>query len=48
MWPDFDVVDLDAALDEFNRRERRFGNVSATSLPSAASTASNQLIYSNP
>lgn len=48
MWPDFDVVDFDAALDEFNRRERRFGNVSATSLPSAASTAPNQLIYSNP
>ena len=27
MWPDFDVSDLDAALDEFRRRERRFGRV---------------------
>lgn len=27
MWPDFDVSDLDAALDEFRRRERRFGSV---------------------
>ena len=25
MWPDFDATDLDAALAEFNRRERRFG-----------------------
>ena len=32
MWPDFDVCDLDAALDEFHRRERRFGRV-----PEAAS-----------
>ena len=27
MWPDFDGDDLDAALDEFKRRERRFGGV---------------------
>lgn len=27
MWPDFDATDLDAALGEFNRRERRFGGV---------------------
>ena len=27
MWPDFDVADLDAALEEFSRRERRFGGV---------------------
>jgi len=27
MWPDFDDSDLDAALDEFRRRERRFGRV---------------------
>jgi undecaprenyl diphosphate synthase len=27
MWPDFDATDLDAALAEFNRRERRFGGV---------------------
>src|ERR1700722_1029214 len=27
MWPDFDASDLDAAVGEFNRRERRFGGV---------------------
>jgi undecaprenyl diphosphate synthase len=27
MWPDFDEADLEAALNEFNRRERRFGGV---------------------
>ncbi|HEX6770813.1 MAG TPA: di-trans,poly-cis-decaprenylcistransferase [Acidobacteriaceae bacterium] len=27
MWPDFDGVDLKTALDEFYRRERRFGGV---------------------
>jgi undecaprenyl diphosphate synthase len=38
MWPDFDATDLDAALAEFNRRERRFGGVpvaTAHSLESA-------------
>jgi undecaprenyl diphosphate synthase len=25
MWPDFQVADFDAALEEFRRRERRFG-----------------------
>jgi undecaprenyl diphosphate synthase len=29
MWPDFDAADLDAALEEFKRRERRFGGVPA-------------------
>jgi undecaprenyl diphosphate synthase len=29
MWPDFDAADLDAALEEFNGRERRFGGVPA-------------------
>jgi undecaprenyl diphosphate synthase len=29
MWPDFDAADLDAALDEFHNRERRFGAVPA-------------------
>ena len=28
MWPDFDAADLDAALEEFRRRERRFGGLS--------------------
>lgn len=27
MWPEFDAADLDAALAEFRRRERRFGGV---------------------
>jgi undecaprenyl diphosphate synthase len=35
MWPDFDATDLDAALAEFKRRQRRFGGVAA-----AATTAS--------
>jgi undecaprenyl diphosphate synthase len=25
MWPDFDETDLELALEEFHRRERRFG-----------------------
>ena len=29
LWPDFDRADLDAAVAEFNRRERRFGGVTA-------------------
>jgi undecaprenyl diphosphate synthase len=27
LWPDFSEADLDAALDDFRRRERRFGGV---------------------
>ena len=37
MWPDFDATDLDAALVEFNRRQRRFGAVPAATLATAAS-----------
>ena len=33
MWPDFDTIDLEAALGEFRRRERRFGAVSALAPP---------------
>jgi undecaprenyl diphosphate synthase len=29
MWPEFDEADLDAALEEFYRRERRFGGLPA-------------------
>jgi undecaprenyl diphosphate synthase len=36
MWPDFDAVDLDAALQEFRGRERRFGGVPANSARSNA------------
>jgi undecaprenyl diphosphate synthase len=32
MWPDFDESDLDAALEEFKRRERRFGGVPAVEI----------------
>jgi len=35
MWPDFDETDLQAALKEFNRRERRFGNVAPMVAPGA-------------
>ncbi len=27
LWPDFQAADLEAALDEFHRRERRFGRI---------------------
>jgi undecaprenyl diphosphate synthase len=30
MWPDFNEADLEAALDEFSSRERRFGGASTT------------------
>jgi len=30
LWPDFDAADLEAALAEFHRRERRFGGVVET------------------
>src|SRR5277367_4766220 len=30
MWPDFEANDLDAALEEFRGRERRFGGVPAS------------------
>jgi undecaprenyl diphosphate synthase len=33
MWPDFDEKDLEAALTEFSRRERRFGTVPANVIP---------------
>lgn len=32
MWPEFDAADLDAALDAFYRRERRFGGVAVAGL----------------
>lgn len=37
MWPDFDAADLDAAVGEFSRRERRFGGVPAAANKDAAS-----------
>lgn len=27
LWPDFDISDLEAAIADFNRRDRRFGNL---------------------
>jgi undecaprenyl diphosphate synthase len=27
MWPDFDLPDLEAALEQFRSRERRFGSL---------------------
>ncbi|HEV2322426.1 MAG TPA: di-trans,poly-cis-decaprenylcistransferase [Terracidiphilus sp.] len=35
MWPEFDEADLEAALEEFYRRERRFGGVPAASVCAA-------------
>lgn len=34
LWPDFDATQLDAALDDFARRERRFGDVKPPASPS--------------
>jgi undecaprenyl diphosphate synthase len=36
MWPDFNEADLDAALEEFRHRERRFGGVPAPVVSIAA------------
>jgi len=33
MWPDFDAADLRRAVEEFRRRERRFGAVPAGWVP---------------
>jgi undecaprenyl diphosphate synthase len=30
MWPDFEASDLDAALEEFRGRQRRFGGIPDT------------------
>jgi undecaprenyl diphosphate synthase len=40
MWPDFDERDLESALDEFGRRERRFGGVPSTILHSGSESLS--------
>lgn len=40
MWPDFDERDLDAALEEFSRRERRFGAVPTTMFHSRSESMS--------
>jgi len=37
LWPDFRRADLAAAIDEFRRRERKFGGLQPRSLPAAAS-----------
>ena len=34
MWPDFDANDLDAAVNDFSHRDRRFGGVPATTADS--------------
>ncbi len=38
MWPDFNATDLDGALGEFRRRQRRFGGVPAVTSRIAASS----------
>ncbi len=37
MWPDFDEADLDTALADFHRRQRRFGALPAAVLPMTGS-----------
>jgi undecaprenyl diphosphate synthase len=39
MWPEFGAADLEEAVHEFRRRERRFGAVAAASAPSSATAA---------
>lgn len=39
MWPDFDETDLEAAVVEFRRRDRRFGGVPAANAETAAMAA---------
>ena len=39
MWPEFSAEDLDAALREFNRRERRFGPLTRAAAAGAAGGA---------
>ena len=36
LWPDFTKADLQAAIAEYNRRERRFGLTSEQLKPAAA------------
>jgi undecaprenyl diphosphate synthase len=45
MWPDFNESDLEAALNEFNRRERRFGGVPTTLLPSELESRGSAVPY---
>ena len=39
MWPDFDAADLDAAITDFKRRERRFGSLPENPAHSIAPSA---------
>jgi undecaprenyl diphosphate synthase len=38
MWPDFDEADLDAALEEFRTRERRFGALPPVAVASGSTS----------
>ncbi|KAA6456242.1 di-trans,poly-cis-decaprenylcistransferase [Acidobacteria bacterium AB60] len=40
MWPDFNEADLDAAVDDFRHRERRFGGVPTSSSARQATVSS--------
>ncbi len=42
LWPDFDTAELDRALAEFARRERRFGQTSAQRAQASAPDADTQ------
>jgi undecaprenyl diphosphate synthase len=45
MWPDFDASDLDAAVEEFKGRERRFGGVPATVNRGAAGSSEKLTVF---
>jgi undecaprenyl diphosphate synthase len=48
MWPDFDEGDLEAALEEFTRRERRFGGVPTPILHSGSESAGGAVPHDSP
>ena len=48
MWPDFNEADLDEALKEFSRRERRFGGVPASVFQPPPSVGQMSLAPSQP
>ena len=41
LWPDFDEVELDRAIQSFGQRDRRFGRVSGQGEADALPTAAN-------
>jgi undecaprenyl diphosphate synthase len=44
MWPDFDETNLEAAVAEFRRRERRFGGVPTANTETATVAADSERV----